>query len=73
VKLRNSLRKQWNWSNIVIEVATTLERENKKAKDDSYTGITGKVDLYDSCNEAINLNERRKSHAGNFYAKNRGA
>jgi hypothetical protein len=33
-------------NNIMIEVATTLERENKKAKDDSYTGITGNVNLY---------------------------
>jgi hypothetical protein len=33
-------------NDIVIEVATTLERENKKAKKDSYTGITGNVNLY---------------------------
>jgi len=31
---------------IVIEVATTLERERGKAKDNSYTGITGNVNLY---------------------------
>ena len=33
-------------NNIIIEVATTLARENNKAKDDSYTGITGDVNLY---------------------------
>ncbi len=33
-------------NSIRIEVATTLERENGKAKDDSYTGITGNVNLY---------------------------
>ena len=31
---------------IVIEVATTLERENKQVKDNSFTGITGSVNLY---------------------------
>ena len=30
-------------NNIIIEVATTLARENNKAKDDSYTGIAGDV------------------------------
>ena len=33
-------------NNIAIEVATTLERENRRAKRDSYTGITGKVNLF---------------------------
>jgi hypothetical protein len=33
-------------NNIVIEVATTLERENGKPKGDSFTGITGDVNLY---------------------------
>jgi len=33
-------------NNIVIEVATTLERENKKVNDDSFTGIIGNVNIY---------------------------
>jgi hypothetical protein len=33
-------------NSIMIEVATTLERENKKAESDSYTGITGEVNIY---------------------------